>query len=148
VYHQLAMLVLKAFRVWFGVILLTCAIFGEVLSAQEERPSIAPADYRIGAGDVLKIDVWRQPEITRTIPVRVDGSISLPLIDSLKVSGLSALELAGLIRDKLRDSIPDPRVTVTVIPHGMKFPTAPAPSRPLKGSPPLSPDLKQKCCVA
>jgi len=142
------MLGLKTFRVSFGVILLTCAISGKVLSAQEEHPSIAPADYRIGAGDVLQIDVWRQPQITRTIPVRPDGSISLPVINDLKVSGLSATELAGLLREKLKDIIPNPQVSVTVSRHGTKFLATPLPLVPLKLPPPLSPDLKQKCCVA
>ena len=141
---------LKTFPVWFGAILLTCAVSGEVLNAQEEHTSIAPADYSICARDVLVVDVWRQPEITRTIPVRPDGCISLPTISEVKVSRLSALELAALIRDKLQDIISNPRVTVTVIPHGTKFPTAPALGHPIKVSPPspLSPDLKQRCCVA
>jgi polysaccharide biosynthesis/export protein len=143
------MLGLKTFRVWFGVILLTLAISGEALSAQEQR-STALADYRIGIGDVLQIDVWKEPEITRTIPVRPDGSIGLPLINDVKVSGLSAMELAELIREKLKDLIPNPQVTVTVTGiHGTNFPTISAPARPPKVSPPpLSPDLKQKCCVA
>ncbi len=120
---------------------------GKALSAQEQRSS-APAEYRIAIGDVLQIDVWKQPEITRTIPVRPDGSISLPLVNDVKVSGLSAMELAGLLREKLKDIIPDPQVTVAVSRHGTKSLATPLPLVPLKLLPPVSPDLKQKCCVA
>jgi polysaccharide export outer membrane protein len=140
----------KTFWVWFGVILLTCFVSGEVVSAQEEHPSIALADYRICAGDVLQIDVWNQPEITRTIPVRPDGSISLPVINEVKASGLSAMELAGLLRDKLKDIIHNPQVTITVAAHGTKHLAAP-PLPLLPGKfppPPISPDLKHKCCIA
>ncbi len=59
------------------------------------------------------------------------------------------MELAGLLREKLKDIIPNPQVTVTVTGIHANFPTISAPARPLKVSPPpLSPDLKQKCCIA
>jgi protein involved in polysaccharide export with SLBB domain len=121
---------------------------GEALSAQEEPRLNAPTDYRIGIGDVLQIDVWKQPEINRVIGVRPDGTISLPLIDDVKVSGLSAMQLAGLIHDKLKDFIPNPQVTVIVTPLGPKSLTPPPLFPLLKGPPPVSPDLKQKCCLA
>jgi hypothetical protein len=142
------MLGFKAFRVWFGVILLTFAISGKALSAQEQSSS-TPAEYRIAVGDVLQIDVWKQPEITRTTPVRPDGSISLPLINNVKVSGLSALQLAGLIREKLKDLIPNAQVTVTVSPRDTFLAAPPRPHPPIfPPTPPISPDLKQKCCAA
>jgi polysaccharide biosynthesis/export protein len=143
------MLESKTLRVWFAVTLLMCVIScGEALSAQEEPRLNAPTDFRIGIGDVLQIDVWKQPEITRTIPVRPDGTISLPLINDVKVSGLSAMQVAGLIHDKLKDFIPNPQVTVTVTTLGPKLLTTPPQFPVLKGPPPVSPDLKQKCCLA
>ena len=58
------------------------------------------------------------------------------------------MELAGLLREKLKDIIPDPQVTVAVSRHGTKSLATPLPLVPLKLLPPVSPDLKQKCCVA
>lgn len=76
--------------------------------------SVAPGDYKIGPQDVLRIDVWKEPEITRTIPVRPDGKISLPLLNDVQAAGLTAMQLAGDIRDALTKFITSPQVTVTV----------------------------------
>ena len=79
--------------------------------------SAAPAatnEYRIGPQDVLQIDVWKEPEITRTIPVRPDGKISLPLLNDVQASGLTAMQLAGVIREGLTKYLTNPQVTVTV----------------------------------
>jgi polysaccharide export outer membrane protein len=76
--------------------------------------SVAPSDYKIGAEDVLHIDVWKEPEITRTIPVRPDGKISLPLLNDVQAEGLTAMQLAGNIREALTKYITSPQVTVTV----------------------------------
>lgn len=74
------MLESKAFRIWFGATLLLVAIScRQPLSAQEKpQPTASAVEYRIVAGDVIQIDVWKCPEITRTIPVRSDGTILLP----------------------------------------------------------------------
>jgi polysaccharide export outer membrane protein len=74
----------------------------------------ANAEYRIGAQDVLQIDVWKEPEITRTIPVRPDGKISLPLLNDVQAAGLTAMQLAGVIREGLTKYLTNPQVTVTV----------------------------------
>ena len=76
--------------------------------------SVVESEYRIGPQDVLKIDVWKEPDITRTIPVRPDGKISLPLLNDVQAAGLTALELGTSIRDALKKYINDPQVTVTV----------------------------------
>src|ERR1700676_4920527 len=75
----------------------------------------ADADYRIGPQDVVRIDVWKEPEITRTIPVRPDGKISLPLLNDVQAAGLSAHELALTISKGLEKFINNPQVTVTVM---------------------------------
>ena len=51
-------------------------------------------EYRIGPQDVLRIDVWKEPEITRTVPVRPDGKISLPLLNDVQAAGLTASQPA------------------------------------------------------
>jgi len=72
------------------------------------------AEYKIGAQDVLRIDVWKEPEISRIAPVRPDGRISLPLINDVQAAGLTATELATVIADGLRKYITNPQVTVGV----------------------------------
>jgi len=74
----------------------------------------AEAEYKIGPQDVVRIDVWKETEISRTIPVRPDGKISLPLLNDVQASGLTAMELAGAIRDGLSKYLTSPQVTVTV----------------------------------
>lgn len=71
-------------------------------------------DYIIGPSDVLAISVWKDAELTRTVPVRPDGKISLPLIGELEVSGLTALKVQHLIGQKLSEFISNPQVTVIV----------------------------------
>jgi polysaccharide biosynthesis/export protein len=73
------------------------------------------ADYKIGAQDVVRIDVWKEPDISRTIPVRPDGKISLPLLNDVQASGLTAMQLAGSIRDGLTKYLTNPQVTVTIV---------------------------------
>jgi polysaccharide biosynthesis/export protein len=76
--------------------------------------SVADADYKIGPQDMINIDVWKEQEISRTIPVRPDGKISLPLLNDVQAAGLTAMQLAGNIRDGLTKYINNPQVTVTV----------------------------------
>jgi polysaccharide biosynthesis/export protein len=76
--------------------------------------SAADESYRIGPQDVLQIDVWKEPEITRQIPVRPDGKISLPLLNDVQAEGLTAMQLAGSIRQGLTKYLTNPQVTVTV----------------------------------
>ncbi len=71
-------------------------------------------DYAIGPSDVLAIDVWKDTELTRTVLVRPDGKISLPLIGELEVSGLTAHNVQLLVAQRLRAYISDPQVTVIV----------------------------------
>ena len=78
---------------------------------------IAPiddADYKIGPQDVLRIDVWKEPDISRTIPVRPDGKVSLPLLNDVQAAGLTAMQLAGSLRESLSKYLTSPQVTVTV----------------------------------
>lgn len=74
----------------------------------------APREYVIGREDVLAIDVWREPEISRVEPVRPDGRITVPLIGELRASGKTPSALGREIGEKLSDYIHDPAVTVIV----------------------------------
>ncbi len=77
-------------------------------------PVEVPADYVIGSDDTLHISVWKEPDLSATLPVRPDGKISLPLLDDLQASGMTPMELAASIKEKLKKYIADPRVTVVV----------------------------------
>jgi protein involved in polysaccharide export with SLBB domain len=106
------MLECKTLSVCLAATLLMCvSCFSQTLSAQEKQHSIASpiTEYRIHAGDVIKLDVWKEPEISRPVPVDRKGYIHLPLIHDVKAAGLTAMELAGLLRRKLEGKIPNLR---------------------------------------
>lgn len=77
-------------------------------------PIAVPADYKIGPQDVLRVDVWKEPQITRDVPVRPDGKISIPLLNDVQAAGLTPTELSAAIRQGLQKYITEPEVTVTV----------------------------------
>ncbi len=72
------------------------------------------ATYIIGDDDVLAINVWKEPEVSRTVPVRSDGKISLPLAGEVQASGETPLQLEKLLAAKLQSFISEPEVTVIV----------------------------------
>ncbi len=71
--------------------------------------------YVIGSEDVLYIHVWREEPLSRTVPVRMDGFISLPLIHEVKAAGLTPLQLKEEITRKLKEFIESPNVSVIVM---------------------------------
>jgi polysaccharide biosynthesis/export protein len=89
---------------------------GESKAAQPQTPAAATTDasYKIGPQDVLRIDVWKEPEISRSVPVRPDGKVSLPLLNDVQAAGLTAMELANVITDGLKKFMNSPQVTVSV----------------------------------
>ena len=76
--------------------------------------SPAGPEYVIGPDDVLHIAVWREADLTATLPVRPDGKISLPLLNDVQAAGLTPQQLATSVTEKLKKYISDPRVTVVV----------------------------------
>jgi polysaccharide export outer membrane protein len=81
---------------------------------QSEPVSVAGPDYVIGADDMLQISVWKEPDLTESLPVRPDGKISMPLLNDVVAAGLTPTQLADSISTKLKKYIADPRVTVVV----------------------------------
>jgi polysaccharide export outer membrane protein len=75
-------------------------------------PQPPPAEYIIGPTDVLDVSVWKEPDISRTVTVRPDGKISLPLVGELNASGQTPVQLQALIREKLATYITNPEVTI------------------------------------
>jgi polysaccharide biosynthesis/export protein len=91
--------------------------FAVCLFAQQvPPPGSAPHDntFIIGNEDLLSINVWKEPDISRSIPVRSDGKISLPLVGELQASGQTPQQLELQIASKLKNYIAEPEVTVIV----------------------------------
>lgn len=73
-----------------------------------------PADYSIGPEDVLDVSVWGNIELTRTVPVRPDGKISLPLLDDVQAAGLTPLQLRESLASSLARYLATPTVSIIV----------------------------------
>jgi polysaccharide export outer membrane protein len=71
-------------------------------------------DYRIGPEDVLDISVWNNTAISRTVPVRPDGKISLPLLNDVQAEGLTPMQLRSVLMKKLKEYLPAPEVSIIV----------------------------------
>ncbi|NWG02983.1 MAG: polysaccharide biosynthesis/export family protein [Syntrophaceae bacterium] len=106
--------------------LLVFLIFAPIVFSQADKEVMVkkqaqaevPADsdqYIIGAEDVLYIHVWREDALSRTVPVRMDGNISLPIIQEIKAAGLTPLQLKEALTLKLKEFIETPTVSVTVM---------------------------------
>jgi polysaccharide export outer membrane protein len=70
--------------------------------------------YRIGANDELTISVWHEPELSQAMMVRPDGMITLPLLNDIKIAGLTTDGAQALLTEKLKAVVNDPQVTVIV----------------------------------
>ena len=70
--------------------------------------------YVVGTGDVLRVNVWREPELSQTVVVRPDGKISLPLVDEVQVSGLTPRQIQELLQEKWKSFLTTPQVTIGV----------------------------------
>ncbi len=88
---------------------------GQVPPTRPDPPN-APGgdDYVIGPEDVLSINVWKDPEVSGSVPVRPDGRITVPLLGDLVASGQTPSQLAADIRGKLKNYVLDPQVQVIV----------------------------------
>jgi len=86
-------------------------------AAGPQSGALVPIDdpnYVIGAEDELNINVWKEPEVTRMVPVRPDGKISLPLINDVQAAGLTPMQLRKELQERLKKFIAEPQVTVIV----------------------------------
>jgi polysaccharide export outer membrane protein len=103
---------------WLGLV-----FFSVVLAAcSNSKKVVAPAvgdrgvleEYRIGVGDALQVNVWRNPELSTSVPVRPDGKISLPLIGDIMAANLTATQLSNNIVAGLESYVRNPQVTVII----------------------------------
>lgn len=111
-----------------ATLVLTSGMAGQAISSNNTapvHPSNATADastvskahdnsFIIGNDDVLSVNVWKEPEISKSVPVRSDGKISLPLVGEVQAAGSTPLKLEEEIAAKLKNFISEPEVTVMV----------------------------------
>jgi polysaccharide biosynthesis/export protein len=87
-----------------------------VLKNESLAEGVADRDhYVIGVEDVLYIHVWKEDALSKTLPVRMDGNISLPLVHEIKAAGLTPLQLEAIITEALKRFYENPTVSVTVM---------------------------------
>jgi polysaccharide export outer membrane protein len=84
--------------------------------ASENKEAVKPVKhaYKIGSGDILEILVWKEPDLSKQTFVRMDGMISLPLLNDIQASGRTPMQLKEAIEKMLEDFIEDATVTVIV----------------------------------
>jgi polysaccharide export outer membrane protein len=83
-------------------------------AANSNRIAAATAEYLIGPEDVLDISVWKNPELSRKVPVRPDGKLSLPLVNDIQAAGLTPSELRTQLAARLGEFVPSPEVSIIV----------------------------------
>jgi polysaccharide export outer membrane protein len=96
----------------------------DTVKASEKRAIDAPGQttlndpldpsYIVGIADELQISVWKEPDLSMPVVVRPDGMITLPVIDDIKVVGLTTKQVQDVLTDKLKNVVSDPQVTVIV----------------------------------
>jgi polysaccharide biosynthesis/export protein len=121
----------RQISIGFSILVLTGSLWAQVpdppvpgavtsLAQSVQKPH--DPSFIIGNDDLLAINVWKEPDISRSIPVRSDGRISLPLVGELQAAGRTPLQLEQDISSKLRNYIAEPEVTVMVQEiHSQKF---------------------------
>ena len=95
---------------------------GKTVSTEPPRAAAAPApaptgtvdpnEYRIGPGDVLQVSIWKNEAVSRTVPVRPNGKISLPLLNDVEAAEYTPMELRDVLVRKLTEYMPEPEVSV------------------------------------
>ena len=89
----------------------------EALLKKQAQAEVAAdsENYIIGSEDILYIHIWKEEHLSRTVPVRRDGIISLPLVDEIKAEGLTPLQLKEILAQRFKEFIGDPNITVMVM---------------------------------
>jgi polysaccharide biosynthesis/export protein len=110
---------------WFVVILAFLTSLGLVGSAGTQQAAVRPQpigapmpvapDYVIGPEDLLLVSVWKNETLSRQLPVRPDGKISMPLLHDIVAAGLTPIQLRDKISTALAEYMPNPEVSVTVL---------------------------------
>src|ERR1700680_4156345 len=83
-------------------------------SSDTKKAATTDPNYVIGSQDVLDINVWKEPDLSRTVPVRPDGKISLPLLNDIQATGLTPSQLAAEVTKDLSKFVTNAQVTIIV----------------------------------
>jgi polysaccharide biosynthesis/export protein len=120
------------FTIAFACLVCATVALAQEPSSRDSRPAVPPTapataaraaeavipaddgDYKIGPEDVLDISVWKNPELSRTVPVRPDGKVSLPLVNDIQAAGLTPSRLRQELTRRLAEFVPSPEVAVIV----------------------------------
>lgn len=114
-FYGLARMTLRWVLVVFSVgLLAACAGYSNSYPSAPVAAATPEHDYVVGAGDTLNIIVWRNPELSMTVPVRPDGKVSTPLVDELEAQGKTPVEIARDVEKALSKLVRDPVVTIIV----------------------------------
>jgi polysaccharide export outer membrane protein len=116
--RALAVFLLTAWVLSITAPSIVCAQGGKAADPSGKAQGAVAADndqYVIGPEDVLLIYVWKEESITKTVPVRIDGKISLPLVNDIQAAGLTPLQLKEVLTEKLKAFLENPTITVTVM---------------------------------
>lgn len=110
---------IRILRLWYAaalaiVFLGGCANYSHTYPPAPTAAATPGYDYVVGAGDTLNIIVWRNPELSLSVPVRPDGKISTPLVDELVAQGKTSVEIARDVEKALSKLVRDPVVTIIV----------------------------------
>lgn len=112
---------MKCYESVSAVLILVAAVWAGPASAQAAAkaagaPGHTPdaGGYRIGPEDVLQISVWKNEAVSRTVPVRPDGVISLPLLNDVQAAGLTPMQLREALMKKFAEYDPNPEISVIV----------------------------------
>ena len=97
-----------------AIVLAACSSSSKTVQIPESADAAVLAEYRIGVGDALSVNVWRNPEMSISVPVRPDGKISMPLIGDVMAADLTTGQLSQNITKGLVTYIKSPQVTVIV----------------------------------
>jgi polysaccharide biosynthesis/export protein len=115
---EMAVFLLTAWVLFITAPSIVCSQEGKAAAPSGTTQGAIAADsdqYIIGVEDVLLIHVWKEDSITKTVPVRIDGKISLPLVNDIQAAGFTPLQLQEILTEKLKIFIENPTVSVTVM---------------------------------
>ena len=100
----------------FGVITVLAGCASPQLSGKKPAmPQDSMAEYKIGVGDQISVQVWKSPELSVEVPVRPDGKVSVPLIGDVRAAGQSAMNLSTSLTSGFGEYVRNPQVTVIVL---------------------------------
>jgi polysaccharide export outer membrane protein len=114
---QFGFAIIVALIFWVGIPIVYSQEDKEGAEKQKPEPRwmAVSESYVIGPEDVLYIHVWKEEAFSRTVPVRMDGKISLPLIDDIQAAGYTARQLKEVLTKRLKEFLESPNVSVTVV---------------------------------